>query len=103
MMGALSGRDPKETLWSVFNVLSQPRGSKGGEDLITLGKLTAVCKELKVIVTYRLQWLSLLSCLSLLCFCCCFATAAVLLLPATHIECRCQRCARSPGIFCRFF
>ncbi len=51
MMGALSGRNPSETLWSVFNVLSRPRGSERDESLITLGKLTAVCQELKVITT----------------------------------------------------
>ena len=51
MMGALSGRDPKETLWSVFTVLSRPRGGEGGESLITLGKLKTVCKELKVTIT----------------------------------------------------
>jgi Ca2+-binding EF-hand superfamily protein len=51
MMGALSGRDPKETLWSVFTVLSRPEGSEEGEGLITLGKLKAVCKDLKVSMT----------------------------------------------------
>ncbi len=48
MMGALSGRDPKETLWSVFTVLSRPRDGEEDEGLITLGKLKAVCNELKV-------------------------------------------------------
>ncbi len=48
MMGALSGRDPKETLWSVFTVLSRPRSGEDDLGLITLGKLKAVCKELKV-------------------------------------------------------
>jgi hypothetical protein len=55
MMGALSGRDPKETLWLVFTVLSRPKGGEGGkpedaefEGLITLEKLKAVCAELKV-------------------------------------------------------
>ncbi len=48
MMGALSGRDPKETLWSVFTVLSRPRENEESEGLITLNKLKAVCKELKV-------------------------------------------------------
>ncbi len=61
MMGALSGRDPKETLWAVFTVLSQPRGGEGGESLITLGKLSAACKELKVIMTKKI----------LVCCCCC--------------------------------
>ena len=50
MMGALSGRDPKETLWSVFTVLSMPRDGEEGEGLITLGKLKAVCMELKVMI-----------------------------------------------------
>ncbi len=49
MMGALSGRDPKETLLSVFTLLSRPTASEGGEGLITLGKLSTVCRELKVI------------------------------------------------------
>ncbi len=48
MMGALSGRDPRETLRSVFTVLSCPRGVEGGEGLITADKLKAVCTELKV-------------------------------------------------------
>ena len=53
MMGALSGRDPKETLWAVFTVLSRPSGGEGGEKddgLITVDKLKAVCTELKVTV-----------------------------------------------------
>ena len=48
MMGALSGRDPKETLRVVFMVLSMPVGSTGvserDKDLITLAKLQVVCK-----------------------------------------------------------
>ena len=51
MMGALSGRDPMETLRSVFRVLSRPENGEEGEGLITLDKLKAVCKELKVIMT----------------------------------------------------
>ncbi len=53
MMGALSGRDPKETMRSVFAVLSRPKGGDGSQEvedkgLITLDKLKAVCAELKV-------------------------------------------------------
>jgi hypothetical protein len=51
MMGALCGRDPKETLWSVFTVLARPKDSEEGKCLITLDKIKAVCKELKVIIT----------------------------------------------------
>jgi hypothetical protein len=56
MMGALSGKDPRETLWSVFTVLSRTGDSDDrGEELITLEKLMAVCKEFKVIVAQKLQ------------------------------------------------
>jgi hypothetical protein len=57
MMGALSGRDPNETLWAVFTVLSRPRGieDRESEGLITLSRLKAVCKELKVILKVLLQ------------------------------------------------
>ena len=48
MMGALSGRDPNETLWSVFTVLSRTGEGDGSTELITVGKLIAVCKEFKV-------------------------------------------------------
>jgi hypothetical protein len=48
MMGALSGRDPKETLLAVFTVLSRPAAGEEVEGLITLSKLIAVCKEFKV-------------------------------------------------------
>ncbi len=56
MMGALSGKDPRETLWSVFTVLSRTGDCDDrGEELITLDKLMAVCKEFKVIVAQKLQ------------------------------------------------
>jgi hypothetical protein len=50
MMGAMSGRNPKETLHSVFTLLSMP--SEEGKGLITLEKLNAACKELKVCATF---------------------------------------------------
>ncbi len=70
MMGALSGRDPKETLLAVFTVLSKPAAGEGlgVEGLITLGKLIAVCKEFKVrACTLHNDLLSLLP-LSFFCF-----------------------------------
>ena len=48
MMGALSGHNPKETLRAVFRVLSRPRTGEVEDGLITMVRLKAVCKELKV-------------------------------------------------------
>jgi hypothetical protein len=49
MMGALSGRDPKETLRSVFAVLCHAQGDGGlGGQVITLSKLQSACSAFKV-------------------------------------------------------
>jgi hypothetical protein len=70
MMGALSGRDPKETLRSVFTLLSGPVKGEGDENLITLDKLKAVCKELKVIMS------SFKLCCSYPCICSCLCNCS---------------------------
>ena len=48
MMGALSGHDPNETLRAVFYVLSRPRLGEIEDGLITMVRLKAACKKLKV-------------------------------------------------------
>ena len=48
MMGELSGKDPKESLRSAFALLSRPDGRGDFDGLITLSKLTAVCREVQV-------------------------------------------------------
>ena len=52
MMGALSGKDPKETLLAVFTVLSRSEGKEGEDRLITLDKLRSVCQEFKVSIEH---------------------------------------------------
>jgi Ca2+-binding EF-hand superfamily protein len=52
MMGQLSGRDPKETLRSVFALLSRSEGEEGevkGGQVITLSRLQRACDECKVV------------------------------------------------------
>ena len=60
-MGALSGRDPKETLLAVFTVLSRSSvvDDPRNEGLITLAKLISACKELKVRAFKSASWLSI--------------------------------------------
>ena len=48
MMGALSGRDPKEMLLAVFIVLSRLGAGNGDDNLITLDKLQAACAKFQV-------------------------------------------------------
>ena len=50
MMGELSGTNPKNTLRSLFTVLSRPDGNSQNDSLITKDKLLAVCDECKVFI-----------------------------------------------------
>jgi hypothetical protein len=48
MKGELSGRDPMEAVIAAFAVLSRSDGSDRNQNLITFGKLQAVCKDFDV-------------------------------------------------------